>query len=297
MRLRADLGAALAATLLTLAAPLLSAAPPVSADMPAAAAPVSAAPMPAPAVTAMTLKPFRATYSAAMNGMPLGFPVVVELVRGSAPTGARASDDDAESWALALTAKSTMIDYREQSSFRWHNCTSTPVRYRFDVKGLGINRKLWLDFDHATHKASGQSRKGPLSYVFPADATDELSLGFATRCLLARGATEVHFNAATINGMKKLSYRNSGKEKIKTPLGTFDTLRIDRIRKANDKRRSTVWVAPALDYLMIKMEHVENVGVRGTVLLKKLEMAEKTSTATATMAPATMAPVPAPPAP
>lgn len=292
MRLRADFGAALAAILLMPAAPLLSAATPVGAAAPAAAA-VAATPMPAPAATAMTLKPFRASYSAAMNGMPLGFPVVVELVRGAAPAaGARGAGADAESWALALTAKSTMIDYREQSSFRWHDCTSTPVRYRFDVKGLGINRKLWLDFDHATHTASGQSRKGPLSYVFPADATDELSLGFATRCLLARGATEVHFNAATINGMKKLSYRNSGKEKIKTPLGTFDTLRIDRIRKANDKRRSTVWVAPALDYLMVKMEHVENVGVRGTVLLKKLDMAEKTAAAPApaTLVPAALAP-------
>lgn len=289
MHRRADFAATLAATLLMLAAPLLAAATPASVAVPAAT-PVAPTPMAATAIAAMTLKPFRATYSAAMNGLPLGFPVVVELVRGTNPGGPRTGADDAESWLLALTAKSTMIHYHEQSSFRWHDCASSPVRYRFDVKGLGINRKLWLDFDHATHKASGQSRKGPLSYVFPADATDELSLGFAARCLLARGMSEVHFNAATINGMKKLSYRNSGKEKIKTPLGTFDTLRIDRIRKANDKRRSTVWVAPSLDYLMVKMEHVENVGVRGTVLLKKLDMAEKTATAPATPAPTAMVP-------
>lgn len=216
------------------------------------------------------LKAFRATYSATLNGVPLGFPVTVDL-----------NSSDSDTWAMALTASSGVLDYREHSRFRWHNCNSTPLQYRYDFQGFGISRKLWLDFDHDKRRAIGESRKGALDYAFPADATDELSLTFAARCQLARGAGEARFNAATINGMKKLVYRNDGTESVKTPLGTFEALRIQRVRKEGDKRRSTVWVAPKLDYLMVKMEHVEKLGVRGTILLRALDTPPATAASAA----------------
>lgn len=213
--------------------------------------------------------PFRATYAASLNGMPLGVAVTLDLKN----TG----DDN---WSLALAASSALLKYREESHFHWQQCTSTPQRYRYDFSGYGISRKLWLDFDHTTHKATGTSRKGPLDYTFPPDATDELSLSFVARCQFARGASETQFNVATTNGMRTFKYRLDGTETLKTPWGTIaDTIRVQRVRKPGDKRRDTLWVAPSLGYIMVKLEHVEKVGVRGTVVLKQLEMAGKPVTA------------------
>ncbi|MFZ5723110.1 MAG: DUF3108 domain-containing protein [Pseudomonadota bacterium] len=218
---------------------------------------------PAAAEETAGLRPFHATYAASLNGMPLGFAVTLEL------TGMGANQ-----WNLALAASSAMVKYREQSQFRWQDCASIPQRYRYDFSGFGISRKLWLDFDHDKRRANGESRKGPLTYDFPADATDELSLTFAARCQFARGASEAQFNVATTNGMKHYTYRYEKREEVDTPWGKIETMRIERVRKAGDKRRSTLWVAPSLGYLMVKMEHVEKLGVRGSISLKKLEMAD-----------------------
>ncbi|MFZ5698960.1 MAG: DUF3108 domain-containing protein, partial [Pseudomonadota bacterium] len=150
-------------------------------------------------------------------------------------------------------------------------CSADPQRYRFEFRGFGIKRKLHLDFDHDQRIAAGESRRGPVSFAFTSDTTDELALTYAARCQLLQGAAQVTFNVATTTGMKQLTYRIDGHETLKTPYGKLDTVRIVRVREQGDKRRTLLWVAPALDYIMVKLEHVEKLGVRGTVVLKSLE--------------------------
>jgi hypothetical protein len=145
------------------------------------------------------------------------------------------------------------------------------VRYRFSFSGFGVDRKLWLDFDYAKKTATGESRRGPISFVFPDDVTDELGLSFAARCQLLRGASEVTYNVATTNGMKPLNYKIVGQEMLKTPFGKLNAVRVERTRREGEKRRSTLWLAPSLGYIMVKMEHVEKLGVRGAATIKSVE--------------------------
>lgn len=202
---------------------------------------------------------YHATYAASLNGMPLGFDVQLTLAAAGQDT-----------WELAVAAGSSMLHYRESSRFRWQACSATPLAYRYEFRGFGIDRKLWLDFDHERRVASGESRRGAVSYAFPADAADEVSLSYAARCHLAGGQSQVGFNVATTTGMKRYEYRVDGRETLRTPYGRLDTLRIVRVRDKGDKRRSVLWVAPALDHVMVKMEHVEKLGVRGAISLKTL---------------------------
>jgi hypothetical protein len=204
--------------------------------------------------------PFMVTYATSLNGMPLGIDLHMRMA--AAENGL---------WQLALDARSRMMKYHESSLFRWEDCRAEPVRYRFDFSGFSVDRKLWLDFDHEKKTASGESRKGPITFAFPDDVTDELGLSFAARCQLLRGANEVTYNTATTKGMRTLTYRIVGQEKLKTPLGKFDAIRVERKREAGEKRRSTLWLAPSLGYIMIKMEHVEKLGVRGAATIKAVE--------------------------
>lgn len=215
----------------------------------------------APAADNSALRPFHATYSASLNGMPMSVNVSVDMAGKE------------QDWTLALNGSSAMMKYREESQFRWNSCHATPDHYRFDFSGFGINRKLWLDFDYATHRATGISRKGPLDYAIPDDVTDELSLMLVARCRFASGGEVSEFNVATTRGMRTLAYRVNGSETVKTGLGKVEAVRIERVRDADDKRRSTLWLAPSLGYVMVKMEHVEKLGVRGGIVLKTLEMA------------------------
>ncbi len=246
---------------------LADAAPASTTTATTAATPVittlsSPAPAVAPIKNAPVLQPFRATYAATLNGIPSGVKVSVDL-----------RNEADQNWVLALNASSGLLKYHEESNFRWQQCQVKPTRYRYDFSGIGMKRKLWLDFNQVTRRATGINRKGPLEYDFPADMTDELSLTLAARCQFADGAPQTTFNVATTKGMRKLTYRLEGKETVDTPWGKVDALRIQRVREAGDSRRSTLWIAPSLSYLMVKMEHVEKLGVRGTVALKTLEIA------------------------
>lgn len=218
-------------------------------------------------------QPVHATYSTALNGMPMGVVLHMDI------TG---NDENRD---LSLRAQSPMFRYVESSHFRWRNCAAEPVRYRFEFKGFGVDRQLWLDFDPEKRQATGVSRKGPVSYAYPPDASDELSLTWTARCALARGQSQVTFNVATTTGLKRYTWRVDGRESLKTPIGTLDTLRVVRVRDSDDRRRSTMWVAPSLDYLMVKMEHLEKFGVRGTVTIKSLERAAAPDAPVAAAAP------------
>lgn len=203
---------------------------------------------------------FLATYSTSLNGMPLGIDLHMRM-----------SSAENNLWLLSLDASSRMMDYTESSLFRWGDCRAEPMRYRFEFDGFGVDRKLWLDFDYAKKIASGVSRKGPVSFAFPDDVTDELALSFAARCQLLQGASQITYNVATTNGMKALTYRIDGHDTLKTPLGKIDAVRVVRARREGEKRRSTIWLAPSLGYVMVKMEHIEKLGVRGSATLKAIE--------------------------
>jgi len=62
---------------------------------------------------------------------------------------------------------------------------------------------------------------------------------------------------------RKLSdyeYRNVGKEKLKTPIGELDTLHIEKVRDADDKRGFEVWLAVAHHHLPVRIRYVEKNG-------------------------------------
>lgn len=204
------------------------------------------------------LTPFTAVYSAALNGMPVGFDLTIELK----PEG--------RDWRISLAAADKGIHYAESSVFRWHDCDATPLVYRYEFRGYGIDRKLWLDFDHQRGIATGINRRGPVTYDMPPEAADDLSLSFAARCRLLAGEKQSTFRVATTTGLKDFTYRLEGSEQVKTRIGVLDTLRIVRVRKEGEKRRSTMWIAPSLQHMLVKVEHVERFGVRGMVVLKDL---------------------------
>ena len=62
---------------------------------------------------------------------------------------------------------------------------------------------------------------------------------------------------------RKLSdyrYRNVGKEKLKTPIGEMETIHIQKVRDADDKRGFEVWLAVAHHYLPVRVRYVEKNG-------------------------------------
>ncbi|HDY84394.1 MAG TPA: DUF3108 domain-containing protein, partial [Methylophaga sp.] len=58
--------------------------------------------------------------------------------------------------------------------------------------------------------------------------------------------------------LKNYQIRVIGKETITTPLGEIDTIKLTRHRNKDEDRETTLWCSPALDYMPVKLEHIED---------------------------------------
>ena len=60
--------------------------------------------------------------------------------------------------------------------------------------------------------------------------------------------------------MSDYKYKMVGKEKIKTPIGELETVHIQKVREADDKRGFEVWLAVEHHYLPVQIRFIEKDG-------------------------------------
>jgi hypothetical protein len=149
-------------------------------------------------------------------------------------------------------------DILEQSNFCVQNDAIKPVAYRYNRDGVGAGKEnLSLRFDWAKHEAidqTGQVR------VLEDGMLDRLSLQLALRdWLLAErsrggaeptGEREVRFPDR--KGIESYRFQVRAHERVETPAGSFDTVRLDRVD--NPKRRAQFWLSPRHQYIVVKAE-------------------------------------------
>lgn len=128
-----------------------------------------------------------------------------------------------------------------------------------------------LDFDWKANKVK-TLKKGELTQRELADvAYDRFVLQQALRLwVMAHAADEKPEPAdfVMVDDDRIVTYRFAitGREMVETPAGTFDALRVERI---NDPRKSLrSWLAPARDYIPVKIERIEDGEVKLRMLLK-----------------------------
>lgn len=213
------------------------------------------------ASTESALPQIKAEYKVSINKMPTGTRAILEL-----------EPVDGDRYQISFSAKNWLIKSHELSQFQWlTNCQPKPLHYDFETKGLSANRSSHIAFDWNRMQATSTDKRGTHQYAINDDIVDELNLYIKTRCALMAGQTEFSYQVAYGRRIRVYDYKVVGIEKINTAFGKLRTLRVERIRK-NSKRKTTVWVAPDLDYFMVKIRHIENAGLRGEVILKKLKI-------------------------
>ena len=60
------------------------------------------------------------------------------------------------------------------------------------------------------------------------------------------------------------------KEVISTPMGKIEVIKLTRKRSRPKDRKTTLWCAPALNYIPVMLEHIEKDGTIFTAKLRRL---------------------------
>lgn len=194
------------------------------------------------------LAPAEAEYRIVVAGVPIGMGATIRLESGEVPSA----------WVLSFLVDHRLIRHREVSRFSWHDCRATPAHYEYASAGFGIRRGGSVAF----HWSEGTAETDAATLPLPAGAVDALTLTQAARCLMRDRVEEMHFAVMEPSGLEEKSFRVLGMETVKTPAGTFEALKVERIYEDRG-RRTYLWAAPTLDWFLVRMEHMENPLVRG----------------------------------
>ncbi len=152
---------------------------------------------------------------------------------------------------------------RETSDFCLRKGKLVPQRFEFKSPK---DDSFTLEFDAAAGKVRG-GRKGERD--LPANAQDRFAIQQAVRLWVLEnlksepGAVEAEFAMVDDRRIKQYRFAITGRERVEVPAGRFeDAVLVQRID--DPKKTTKFWLAPARDYMPVKVEQVR----QGTVELR-----------------------------
>lgn len=224
-----------------------------------AAATLSAAAMPALPAAAAPLAAFESVYAVSWGGLPVGDARV-------------ALKPDTDDGCYVYTTTTRPVGFvralygspNQASRFCVRDGRVRSQRFESVLEG-DEKQSYTLDFDYARHLVTDEHAQ---TRAIPDEAVDSFSLQQAVRLWAAAHADDAQppvgeFTMVDRKNLTHYQFRIGGREKVGTPAGDFDTVRIERID--NPDKIGRFWVAPSRDYLPVRIE-TKNGG-KPTVLL------------------------------
>ena len=208
---------------------------------------------------AQGLEPFSAQYRLYVSKIPTTIKADLSL----APV-----NDREDIYEMKLAVDSLLVKNLEHSTFRWNNCQPRTQTYVHNFRGFGKRRRYDMAFQWEPPSVRNEGPRGVKEYAITKDTVDDLTLLLRARCVFATGDKE--FRAQTAYGRKLRSHTLQviGAERVDTPVGEMNALVVQKIRDDDSERETFFWVAPELDYMVVKARHVENAALFGEMIMR-----------------------------
>lgn len=212
----------------------------------------------------MELEPFRAEYRINVNRIPIGIGAELQLEP--------LEEDDR--YHIEFRIDSWLMNNTESSTFAWRDCEPRTERYTHEFRGFGRRRNYEMDFDWGSpvevttiSEERGEDTEEKTQEV-PEDILDELTMLLMSRCLLDEGREEYVIDTIYGTRVREHEVAIVDEETLNTPMGEMETLVIKKQRDADSDRHTRFWVAPELDYMLIRARHQESPRLYGELRLR-----------------------------
>jgi hypothetical protein len=215
--------------------------------------------------SAATIPDFSANYLVKVNGLQAG-----ELVRSltTLPDGTREFKAESQAKGMFAFFKPDVIS--ETSIWQDNNGKVQPLSYLYTRTGGKKEKYLQMTFNWKRLKAFIDDKERPWRLKIEPNVLDKLVYQISLMQELTPETESIDYRIADGGKLKDYHIKVLGTETIETPLGKIETIKLTRERTQDEKRQTTLWCAPALNYMPVKLEHSEK-GSSFTALIRRLK--------------------------
>jgi|GEM_PF-2226363 len=183
----------------------------------------------------------------------------------------RLSELDNGDQELLFLADSWVGNIEERTQFHWNeDGVVEPQKYFYKRRGLGRNRDAELTFDWDQEKVINNVQDTSWSMDISKNVQDKISYQVQLQKDLIAGRDNLVYEIADGGELKRYRFEKAGEERLKTPLGSVDTIKVKRSRDDSD-RVTYAWLAPKWDYMLIRLEQRED-GDSHTITISKASL-------------------------
>lgn len=198
----------------------------------------------AQAQTWQPVKPFKADYKAYFKNAAIGH-------------GSRALEKQANGTYKATSTAKVLggagMSYDDKSYFSYQN-------QRIVTEKFSRHKRVFLGSTDITGKADGKGglivKSDDKTKHFPAgswgNTLDATAFQIQFQDDVKSGQTNFHYHYVEGDKTKDYKFKIDGQETLKVPAGSFKTIRLKRIQHGD--RQTYMWLAPKLDYQLIKLQ-------------------------------------------
>ena len=217
-------------------------------------------------LAAQEIPDFSANYAVKLNGLQAG-----ELKRRLSTdlNGIRTFNSVTQAKGIFAFFKPDLVE--ETSTWQSHDDAIRPSTYLYQRTGGKKDKYLSLNFDWQKNQVHIDDHQQPWTLDIEENTLDKLVYQLSLMSDLAENKTQFSYRIADGGKLKTYDIDILETEKITTPLGKIEAIKLIRHRAKSKGRQTILWCAPALDYLPIKLEHTEKGGSVFTAVLRKLD--------------------------
>ena len=210
------------------------------------------------AQTAMALpKAFQADYAVSKGRMTLG------NLRTSLKYSGNNYSYHKYTKATGFAALLTGIKIIENTDGQVSGKILIPQKYHFNQSRRGGGKVDTVNFSQ--NSATGSYKKKAFKITTPAGIQDKASMELLLAHDLSQNKARLSYNIVSRGEKDQYNFQKLGSEVIKTPAGTFNTIKVKVVRSGNE-RETIFWMAKELDYMPAKIRHREKKDVITTVI-------------------------------
>ncbi len=162
-----------------------------------------------------------------------------------------------------LAALLTGIKITENTNGQISGQNLRPTNYLFNQSRRSKSKIDKIQF--SGNSAKGNYKGTAYNEAISGVTQDRASLELVLARDVALNKAKLSYSVVERGRKKQYNFQKLGNEKIKTPAGTFNTVKV-KVQRAGGKRETIFWLAKETDYMPVKIRHREKKDIITTIM-------------------------------